>query len=326
MDDCGITGDSFDTDFLGFEDFDDFDDIIMPDPSPEITWDEVPDDVAAAIRSVPDGGSSSWDSSVTGLMVLAYDTDDSGSINTRPELAHVPCDVWTALDDKVRENWSSGIRVVYGFDGGSWLGNLVGIDEGLRAAGQPYFLDATVLVEDRQPQVQARVAGPGVVHERQVDPSGEAEADQQAGVAGGQGLADAEDVANAEPELPVPQDAGGGQDARPAGPRPPAHRPGIVADGAEGIGRHCLLVRAGQHPHAQPGQLAVGGGAVIGPRAHRPGVEGLGGVGPAEREQDLAAGMAGDEGGDVVHDAVDGHPAAVPLGVGLQGLRLDHPV
>ncbi len=87
------------------------------------------------IRGLPqEGGSTDWDAAIKPLMVDAFDSDGSGAIDRTSESAAIPCDVWAALDDGVRTKWTYGLRVIYGFQGGGWLGNLIGFDESIRSA------------------------------------------------------------------------------------------------------------------------------------------------------------------------------------------------
>ena len=89
--------------------------------------------VAARIRGLHhEGGSTDWDAAVKPIMLDAFDSDGSGFIDRSSESVAVPCDVWSALDAGVRQKWSYGIRVIYGFQGGGWLGNLVGFSESIR--------------------------------------------------------------------------------------------------------------------------------------------------------------------------------------------------
>lgn len=129
MKDCGIYGTASDPTIGGL-----WDDTDAPVPALQPTEDVSPWEVAGRIQALPDGGSSSWDSSVKDIMVAAYDTDGSGAINTTWETAVITCDVYLALDTGVRVNWSTGIRTVYGFyEDGAWLGYLVGFDEDVQS-------------------------------------------------------------------------------------------------------------------------------------------------------------------------------------------------
>ena len=90
--------------------------------------------VGARIRGLSEeGGSTSWDSAVKPIIVGAFDSNGSGYVDTASESAAIPCDAWRALDEGVMVKWSYGIRVIYGFQGGGWLGNLVGFDESVRS-------------------------------------------------------------------------------------------------------------------------------------------------------------------------------------------------
>jgi hypothetical protein len=90
--------------------------------------------IAAAISLLPDAGGSTWDISVKALMLASYDANSSGWIDTASEVAAVPCDVWAITDSGVRGKWTYGVRTIYGFDGGAWIGDAIGYAETQRAA------------------------------------------------------------------------------------------------------------------------------------------------------------------------------------------------
>lgn len=90
--------------------------------------------IAATIQLIPDGGSSTWDEAVKALMLGAYDSNSSGEIDSAAEVAGVPCDVWTVTDSSVRSKWTYGVRTIYGFDEGAWIGDAIGYAESQRAA------------------------------------------------------------------------------------------------------------------------------------------------------------------------------------------------
>ena len=85
------------------------------------------------IRSVPGGGSSSWDTTVAGILRGAYDSDASGWLDAAAEVQAVTCDDWRALDDGVKAGWGYGLRTIYGFHPDyAWVGDAVGFSESLR--------------------------------------------------------------------------------------------------------------------------------------------------------------------------------------------------
>ena len=91
-------------------------------------------DVGSKIRALPDGGSDAWDGKVKTILVSAYDTNSSGTLDTAAEVSAVSCDAWKAMDAGVKAKWTYGIRTIYGFEAGySWVGYAVGFDEGIRA-------------------------------------------------------------------------------------------------------------------------------------------------------------------------------------------------
>ncbi len=91
--------------------------------------------VAGSIRSLGLlGGSDEWDRAVKQLLVGAYDTDRSGAIDGTAEVMAMPCDVFVALDEGVRQKWPAGLRQVYGFKSGlTWIGGALGFGEAIRS-------------------------------------------------------------------------------------------------------------------------------------------------------------------------------------------------
>jgi len=85
------------------------------------------------IRGVePAGGSGAWDAEVGRMIVAAFDTDGSGLVDQPDELAAVPCDVYRVLDDEIHESWRYGLRVIYGFEWGGYIGTVLGFGESIR--------------------------------------------------------------------------------------------------------------------------------------------------------------------------------------------------
>ncbi len=94
-----------------------------------------PSGVAAAIRARPEkGGGSPWDNAVKGILLAQYDTNKSGWIDTSSEVTPIGCDVWIALDEGVKVSWSYGLRTIYGFDTGLWIGDALGFSQGIRSS------------------------------------------------------------------------------------------------------------------------------------------------------------------------------------------------
>lgn len=81
------------------------------------------------------GGSDRWDAAVRPLMVMAYDGDGSGWLDTDAELGSVPCQTWDALDRGIRKKWKSGLRQIYGLKPDLlWVGGSLGIHERMRSS------------------------------------------------------------------------------------------------------------------------------------------------------------------------------------------------
>ncbi|MBT3219079.1 MAG: hypothetical protein HN348_08310, partial [Proteobacteria bacterium] len=87
--------------------------------------------VAESILNLGDPLSSSWDSSVKDLLVANYDSNSSGSIDSRNEVENIPCDAWQAVDYAGQQSQysSSGFKVLYGFDGSYFLGGNLGVEQ-----------------------------------------------------------------------------------------------------------------------------------------------------------------------------------------------------
>ncbi len=84
---------------------------------------------AAAIKLIPDAGSSTWDAAVKIIMVANYDANGSGAVDSSSEISAVPCDVWQVIDSGCRSKWTYGVRTIYGLDGSGWIGDSLGFDE-----------------------------------------------------------------------------------------------------------------------------------------------------------------------------------------------------
>ncbi len=69
------------------------------------------------------------------ILVGAYDSNGSGTIDTSSEVQNIPCDVVVALADRYRKggHFSSPMRAVFGFEAGyGWVGGSLGFDEKVR--------------------------------------------------------------------------------------------------------------------------------------------------------------------------------------------------
>lgn len=128
--------------------------------------------LAARIRALtPTGGSDEWDAAVKPLLVQAHDTNGSGSIDTTEELLAVPCDVFAALDEGVREKWPAGLRQTYGFKSElSWVGFALGFSDAVRSGADVRVAtclgDAASAPTPSTPAPPVAVPTTGPIHER----------------------------------------------------------------------------------------------------------------------------------------------------------------
>lgn len=85
---------------------------------------------------IPDGGSDEWDVAVKPIMVEAYDSDGSGSIDTLAEVSAIPCEVLITLDRSIKAGRGgvSALRTTYGFpERYHWVGYALGFNEKVRS-------------------------------------------------------------------------------------------------------------------------------------------------------------------------------------------------
>lgn len=88
-----------------------------------------PDDdatIAAQLMAVPDAIDESWQRSVTMILLKNFDRDESGAIDTDPEIVAVSCDVLRALDAAARTWTDHSVAVIYGFASKYYLGHQLG--------------------------------------------------------------------------------------------------------------------------------------------------------------------------------------------------------
>jgi len=92
--------------------------------------------VVAQIRGlVGTPGDSAWDMELTKILVAAYDSDGSRTINRSSEVADIPCDVFQTLESEFDKSpsYSSAMRAVYGFPRAlGWVGGSIGFSEDVR--------------------------------------------------------------------------------------------------------------------------------------------------------------------------------------------------
>lgn len=96
------------------------------------------DAVVRDIRAIRHGGGTDpWDNAVRPILLAAYDSNRSGSIDTVGEVTSIPCDVLRVLDEVIRpyDNNRSGLTWTYGFKPGnySYLGQALGFAASMRA-------------------------------------------------------------------------------------------------------------------------------------------------------------------------------------------------
>lgn len=100
------------------------------------------DAVIRDVRAIPHaGGSDKWDDAVKVILLAAYDSNKSGSIDTVAEVNAMPCDLLKVLDDIIKpfDNGRSALTWTYGFKPGNYtyLGQALGFAPPMRS---PAFL------------------------------------------------------------------------------------------------------------------------------------------------------------------------------------------
>lgn len=101
-------------------------------PSPRAAPADVAKRIAAVKAKV---GSDYWDLQVELILLADYDFNKSEVIDTEEELAAIPCEVWQAIDSRLRTRGGKGVNLIkhYGFGpNGDFLGVALGIGEKLR--------------------------------------------------------------------------------------------------------------------------------------------------------------------------------------------------
>jgi serine/threonine protein kinase len=116
--------------------------------APTVTPPTHVDGVAAKIRAQSDGGTSAWDAKVKPIMLKGYDSNSSGWIDSSSEVSAIPCDTWKALDEGVLQQWSYGLRTIYGYEAGySWVGDAIGFNESIRPTADSYLFACQTMWE-----------------------------------------------------------------------------------------------------------------------------------------------------------------------------------
>jgi len=93
------------------------------------------DDVVAELKAIEAApGTTTWDRAVAFHLLLAYDHNHSGRIDTRRELDEIPCETWAWIDRTLAQRSQyPGIVATYGFpDDLEWLGGSLGLHQKLR--------------------------------------------------------------------------------------------------------------------------------------------------------------------------------------------------
>jgi hypothetical protein len=92
------------------------------------------DAVEAAVAKVPAPGAGAWDDEVRSLLLIAYDADGSGAVDTLAEVSGIGCGVFVRLDGQLRAAFPKGFAATYGVSGGEWLGESLGFGLATRTA------------------------------------------------------------------------------------------------------------------------------------------------------------------------------------------------
>ena len=129
-----------------------------PDEVGEVTRPPLPEPVAeflaletaAAIAQRAGGeepNSATWAAAVYGVLVGAFDRNGSGQLDTAREVYSIPCDVWAA----VRATHPS-FAADFGFEGGNYRGELIGIAPSQRDAAAGRIADCGARAEPTVPR------------------------------------------------------------------------------------------------------------------------------------------------------------------------------
>ena len=97
---------------------------------------DISHDVPSQILGLPGGGSSQWDEWVEDLLITAYDSDGSQSLDTPEEVDAISCSVWSAVDKGMLSGneYTVSFVSVYGFDPDLiWVGYALGFSESQRS-------------------------------------------------------------------------------------------------------------------------------------------------------------------------------------------------
>lgn len=91
--------------------------------------------VVSTLKGFPNGGSEQWDEQVKSLLLQNYDSNRSGSIDSREEIDAIPCDVFKAMDQATRNDDDVPVMALYGFASGYlWAGDVLGFSGAMREA------------------------------------------------------------------------------------------------------------------------------------------------------------------------------------------------
>lgn len=86
-----------------------------------------------------------WDDEVALVLLMNYDHNHNGSLDSAPEFGRIPCEVWIALDRAVRRERTTSLLALYGFAPGYiWIGQQLGVAEAVRDYGADRLLDCGI--------------------------------------------------------------------------------------------------------------------------------------------------------------------------------------
>jgi len=86
------------------------------------------------ILSLSGAASPEWDAEVQRLLLIEYDTDRTGALDSKREIKGISCDTWNALNHGVLSSeYASPFHVIYGFAPDTlWVGYALGFDASMR--------------------------------------------------------------------------------------------------------------------------------------------------------------------------------------------------
>jgi len=92
-----------------------------------------PDDVIRALRDTPNADYGPFNRNIAAVMTAAYDSNNSGMIDTGAEVDRIPCSVLRALQARLQQHRGATLGVTLGFAPGyGYVGHVVGFNESVR--------------------------------------------------------------------------------------------------------------------------------------------------------------------------------------------------